>query len=86
MATYLVVHEVDDVDHWCNSPRRQEVFGPLGISVRPFRDPQGSNRVGLIAEIPDMALFQEFMRSEEAAAAMRHDGVRPETLLVLGEA
>jgi len=85
MATYLVFHEVDDVDHWLSSPKRAEVFGPLGITVRTFRDPEGSNRVGLIAEIPDMAVFQEFMRSEAAAAAMRHDGVRPETLLVLSE-
>lgn len=54
MATHLIFHEVDDVEHWLQSPRREEVFGPIGISVRPFRDPQGSNRVGLIAEIPDM--------------------------------
>jgi len=85
MATHLVFHEVDDVEHWLHSPKREEVFGPLGITVRPFRDPQGSNRVGLIAEIPDVAAFQEFMQSETAANAMKHDGVRPETLLVLDE-
>jgi hypothetical protein len=83
MATYLIFHEVDDVDHWFAAPTREEVFGPLGITARPFRDPQGSNRVGLIAEIPDMAVFQEFMQSEAAAAAMADDGVRPETILVL---
>lgn len=86
MATYLVFHEVDDVDHWLSSPKRDEVFGPLGVTLRTFRDPEGSNRVGLIAEIPDMAAFQEFMRSDAAVAAMNHDGVRPETLLVLAEA
>ena len=86
MATYLVLHEVDDVGHWLSSPKRDEVFGPLGVTLRTFRDPEGSNRVGLIAEIPDMTAFQEFMQSEAAAAAMSHDGVRPETLLVLGEA
>jgi hypothetical protein len=85
MATYVVFHEVDDVDHWINSPRREEVFGPLGITLRTFRDPEGSKRVGLIAEIPDMAVFQEFMQSEPAADAMRSDGVHPETLLVLSE-
>ena len=31
---------------------REQLFGPLGIKVRPFRDPQGSNRVGLIVETP----------------------------------
>jgi len=86
MATYLAFHEVDDVDHWQSSPKREEVFGPLGITARTFRDPQGSNRVGLIVEIPDFDAFQEFMQTEEAADAMKHDGVRPETLLVLKEA
>jgi len=85
MATRVIFHEVDDVEHWLQSPKRQEVFGPMGITARTFRDPQGSNRVGLIAEIPDMREFQEFMQTDEAAEAMKHDGVRPETLLVLDE-
>ena len=37
-------------------------------------------------EIPDMAAFQEVMKSEAAAGAMKHDGVNPETLLILSEA
>ncbi|MDG4825234.1 hypothetical protein O7635_25590 [Asanoa sp. WMMD1127] len=86
VATYLITHEVDDVEAWKASPARAEAFGPLGITVRTFTDPEGSNRVGLIAEIPDMAAFRAFMRSPAAAEAMKHDGVRPETLLVLGEA
>jgi hypothetical protein len=85
MATYLITHDVDDVEHWMNSPKREEVFGPLGITLRTFRDPDGSNRVGLIAEIPDLAAFQQFMQTDAAAEAMRHDGVRPETLQVLSE-
>lgn len=85
MPTLLAFHEVDDVDHWLSSPKREEVFGPLGITVRTFRDPEGSNRVGLIAEIPDMAEWQELMESEAGADAMKFDGVRPETLLVLTE-
>jgi hypothetical protein len=85
MATHIVFHEVDDVEHWLRSPKREEVFGPLGITMRTFRNPAGSNRVGLIAEIPDMAAFQEFMQTAAAAEAMKADGVRPETLLVLDE-
>ncbi len=85
MATYVITHEVDDVGHWLSSPKREEVFGPIGITVRPFHDPQGSNKVALIAEIPDMDAFQEFMQSEAAADAMKFDGVKPETVLVLGE-
>ncbi len=85
MATHVVFHEVDDVEHWLASPKREEVFGPLGITMRTFRDPAGSNRVGLIAEIPDMAAFQKFMQTDAAADAMKADGVHPATLLVLDE-
>jgi hypothetical protein len=85
MATYLITHEVDDVDHWLSSPKRAEVFEPLGITLRTFRDPAGSNKIGLIAEIPDLAAFEEFLQTEAAAEAIRHDGVRMETLLVLAE-
>ncbi|MGI8506853.1 MAG: hypothetical protein ACR2MK_08650 [Solirubrobacteraceae bacterium] len=85
MATYLVLHEVDDVEHWLKSGLREEVFGPQGITARAFQDPNGSNRVGLIVEIPDFDAYQKFMQTEEAADAMKSDGVRPETLLVLAE-
>lgn len=86
MPTLIAFHEVEDVDHWLSSPKRAEVFEPLGITHRVFRDPEGSNRVGLIAEIPDMAAFQELMESQAGADAMEHDGVRPETLVILAEA
>jgi len=86
VATYLITHEVDDVEAWKVSPKRDEVFGRMGISIRTFSDPSGSNRVGLLAEIPDLAAFQKFMKSDEATAAMKHDGVHPETLVVLAEA
>ena len=86
MATLLAFHEVDDVDHWLSSPKRQEVFGPLGITIRTFTDPEGSKRVGLIAEIPDMAAFQEVMQSQAGADAMEFDGVRVDTLVLLTEA
>ena len=85
MPTVLAVHEVDDVEHWLSSPKREEIFGPLGITVRTFRGDEDSKQVGLIAEIPDMAAWQEVMQSEAGAEAMKFDGVRPETLVVLTE-
>ena len=85
MAIYVITHEVDDVEQWLNSPKREEVFGPIGVTVRTFRDPAGSNKTALIADIPDMDAFQELMNSEVAADAMKHDGVNPETVLVLSE-
>ena len=85
MPTVLAFHEVDDVDHWLGSPKRAEAFETIGASVRTFRDPQGSNRVGLIIEVPDMASLGQLMESEQAAEAMKHDGVRRESLVILEE-
>ena len=85
MATYLAFHETDDVQHWLKSPKREEFFGPHGITARTFRDPNGSNRGGMIVELPDFAVFEQLMQSEEAAEAMKYDGVRPETLVILSE-
>ena len=86
MAEIIAFLEVDDVDQWLRSPKRQELFGPLGITGELFTDPANSNRVGLIANVPDMGAFQKAMQSEQAAEAMRFDGVRPETLVILGKA
>jgi hypothetical protein len=86
LETLLVFHEVDDVDHWLASPKREELFGPLGMTVRTFRDPEGSNRVGLIVEVPSIAVWREALETEAAAEAMKFDGVRPETIVVVAEA
>ena len=87
MATYVVFHEVDDVEHWLRSPKRREVFAePLGLTFRVFTDPAKTNRVALVVDIPDVEAFQQFMQTEEAAEAMKRDGVRPETFVMLEEA
>jgi hypothetical protein len=85
MTTLMIFHEVDDVDHWLASPKREEVFGPMGITVRTFVDPDKSNRVGLVVQVPDMDAFQQVMQSDDAADAMKFDGVRPETMVMLVE-
>ena len=43
-------------------------------------------RVGLLMDIPDMDAVMAAMQTPEAAAAMEHDGVLPETLVILVEA
>jgi len=85
MPTLMLFHEVDDVGHWLASPKREEFFGPMGITARTFIDPENTDRVGLIVEVPDMDTFQRALESEEAAEAMRFDGVRPETIVILAE-
>ena len=46
---------------------------------------QAGALAGLIAEIPDFAAFERLMQTEGAAEAMKHDGVHPDTLLILTE-
>ena len=85
MTTLMIIHEVDDVQHWLSSPRREQFFGPLGMSARTFIESRDSRRVGLIVECPDVETFQRALQSEEAADAMKYDGVQPETMVVLTE-
>jgi hypothetical protein len=83
MTTLMIAHDVDDVDHWLASPKRDEFFGQLGMSARPFVDSDRSNHVGLVVEVPDMGELQKALASPEAAAAMKHDGVRPGTIHIM---
>jgi len=85
MATVLIFHEVDDVDRWLQSPKREEFFGPLGMTARTFIDPTKTNRVGLVAEVPDLDTLQAALATDAAADAMKADGVRPETIVMLIE-
>ena len=85
MTTLMIFHEVNDVEHWVSSPRREQFFGSMGMSVRTFIESKDSQRVGLIVDCPDVETFQKAMQSGEAADAMKHDGVRPETIVVLSE-
>jgi len=85
MTTLIVHHDVDDVPHWLNESVREEVFGHLGITVRAFTDPGGSNRVALLVEVPDLETFSAFMQTADAAEAMKADGVRPDTVVTLVE-
>ena len=86
-AHRLAYHDVKDTDHWLASPKREEFFGPLGVTnIRTFVDPQNPNRVGLLMDIPDMDAVMAAMETDAAAEAMAHDGVVPETLVILVEA
>ncbi|MFI5049732.1 MAG: hypothetical protein ACHQEA_07710 [Gaiellales bacterium] len=87
MPTVIAHHDVKDTDHWLASPKREEFFGPLGVTnIRTFVDPQNPNRVGLMMDIPDMDAVMAAMQTDAAAAAMTHDGVLPETMVILVEA
>ena len=87
MPTVVVTHEVKDTAHWLASPTREEFFGPLGVtSIRTFVDPQNAARVSVVMDVPDMDSVIAALQTEDAAAAMEHDGVLPETLAFYVEA
>ena len=87
MPTVFGYHDVKDRDHWLASPKREEFFGPLGVSnIRTFVDPQNPTRVGVLMDVPDMETLQKAMETAGAAEAMAYDGVLPETLVILVEA
>jgi hypothetical protein len=87
VPTIIGHHDVKDKDHWLASPKREELFGPLGVTnIRTFVDPQNPSRVAVLMDVPDMAAFASAMQTEAAAEAMAHDGVLPETLVILVEA
>jgi hypothetical protein len=87
MPTVIGYHDVKDTQHWLASPKREEFFGPLGVTnIRKFVDPQQPTRVGLVMDVADMDAVMKAMQTPEAAAAMEYDGVLPETLVILVEA
>ena len=86
MPTVFAYHDVKDTDHWLASPKREEFFGPLGITgVRTFVDPQNPTRVGILMDVPDLDAVMQAMETDAAAEAMAYDGVLPETLVLLIE-
>jgi hypothetical protein len=86
MPTVFGYHDVEDTDHWLASPRREEFLGPLGVTnIRTFVDPTNRTRVGVLMDVADMDAVMAAMGTPEGAEAMAHDGVRPETLVILVE-
>jgi len=87
MPTVMAYHDVKDKDHWLASPKREEFFGPLGVTnIRTFVDLENPTRVGLVMDVADMEAVMVAMETQPAADAMAHDGVLPETLVILVEA
>lgn len=87
MPTIFGYHDVKDADHWLASPKREEFFGGLGVTnIRTFVDPENRTRVGVLMDVPEMEALVAAMETQGAADAMEHDGVLPETLVILVEA
>jgi hypothetical protein len=86
MPTVIAHHDVKDTRHWLASPKREEFFGPLGVTnIRTFVDPQTPTRVAVLMDIPDLDAVMAAMETEAASEAMEYDGVVAETLVLLVE-
>jgi hypothetical protein len=87
MPTVIGHHDVKDKEHWLASPKREEFFGPLGVTnIRTFVDPQNPTRVAVLMDVADMDAVMAAMQTEAGSEAMAYDGVLPETLVILVEA
>lgn len=86
MPTVIAHHDVKDKDHWLSSPKREEVFGPLGVTnIRTFVDPQNPSRVAVLMDVPDMDAVMGALDTQPMRDAMEHDGVVAESLVILVE-
>ena len=86
MPTVIAHHDIKDKDHWLSSPKREELFGPLGVTnIRTFVNPQNPTQVAIMMDVPDMDAVMGVMQTQGAADAMEYDGVLPETLVILVE-
>jgi hypothetical protein len=87
MPTVIGYHDVKDTKHWLASPKREEVFGPLGVTnIRTFVDPQKPTRVAVLMDVADMDAIMGAMQTPAMAEAMEYDGVLADTLVILVEA
>ena len=87
MPTVIAHHDVKDKNHWLASPKREEVFGPLGVTnIRTFVDPQNPTQVAVLMDVADLDVVMGAMQTEAMAEAMAYDGVLGDTLVILVEA
>ncbi len=78
----IAIHDVNDVNHWFNSPARSEFFEARGIKATAFRDPAGSKTVTVLIETPDLESLQAALATPEEKVAEERDGVHVDTLKI----
>ncbi|MEB3321825.1 MAG: hypothetical protein VKI81_03280 [Synechococcaceae cyanobacterium] len=86
MPTIVAHHTVKDTTHWLASPKREQFFGPLGVTnIRTFVDPGNPTHVAVMMDVPDLEIVRTALTSPEGLEAMAHDGVVPESVVLLVE-
>ena len=72
MPTVIGHHDISKgKDHWLASPKREELFGPLGVTnIRTFVNPQDPTQVAVLMDVADMDALMGAMQSDAAAQAI----------------
>ena len=71
MPTVIAHHDVKDTEHWLGSTKREEFFGPLGVTnIRTFVDPAEPEARAVLMDVADMDAVMAAMQRRDAAAAM----------------
>lgn len=91
MTHLMIMHEVDDAEKWLAAWRgedsRHKLFAENGAAhVHTFRSADNPNLTGLVIAVNDMDALNAMLTSEAGMAAAAADGVRRDTMTVLGEA
>ena len=84
----MIVHEVDDVEHWLAAWRgedsRHQLFKDNGADhVHTYTGAEGSHLTALVISVTDMDALSALLESEQGQAAASEDGVRTDTVQVL---
>jgi hypothetical protein len=87
MPTVIAHHDISKgKEHWLTSPKRQELFGPLGVTdIRTFVNPADRTKVAILMDVPDLDALMAAAQSDAAADAMAQDGVVSVSLAILIE-
>ena len=91
MTHLMIIHEVNDAEKWLAAWRgensRHKLFAENGAAhVHTFRSADNPNLTGLVVAANDLDALNAMLASEEGLAAAAQDGVKRDTLVVLGEA
>lgn len=85
MPTVIAHHDVRDTDHCLASPKREEVFGPLGVTnIRTFVSPDDPKKVAVLMDIADMDAVMDHVQTQDAADAMAHAAPQPTSVRAPG--
>ena len=75
MPTLIAHHDVKDQKHWLASPKREEVFGPLGVTnIRTFIDPENPSTASAFVTTSTISREERIRSSKDSDGASTGSG------------